>query len=123
MTLKDSAFPFRNSGSVSLQTSHSGAAACVFNSTCNSPINGKNLITKGSGAIIGDNTALTLPFLTQKGKFKMAHESFRLRMFQEQYGFEPVGLNNEVGITETYLYNIYLLLFSLNFNIIKFFLK
>ena len=26
-----------------------------------------------------------------KSKFKMAHESFRIRMFQEQYGFEPVG--------------------------------
>ncbi|CAD5229147.1 unnamed protein product [Bursaphelenchus okinawaensis] len=30
------------------------------------------------------------PFEKPKSKFKMAHESFRIRMFQEQYGFEPV---------------------------------
>ncbi|KAI1730329.1 ring finger domain-containing protein [Ditylenchus destructor] len=28
-------------------------------------------------------------------KFKMAHESFRIRMFQEQYGFEPVFMTKK----------------------------
>uniref|UniRef100_A0A7E4VF33 Flocculation protein FLO11-like n=1 Tax=Panagrellus redivivus TaxID=6233 RepID=A0A7E4VF33_PANRE len=30
-----------------------------------------------------------------KSKFKMAHESFRIRMFQEQYGFEPVFMTKK----------------------------
>lgn len=33
--------------------------------------------------------SISFPFYS-KSKFKMAHESFRIRMFQEQYGFEPV---------------------------------
>uniref|UniRef100_A0A914QZR4 Uncharacterized protein n=1 Tax=Panagrolaimus davidi TaxID=227884 RepID=A0A914QZR4_9BILA len=35
------------------------------------------------------------PFQAPKSKFKMAHESFRIRMFQEQYGFEPVFMTKK----------------------------
>jgi len=41
------------------------------------------------------------PFFFPKSNFKMAHESFRLRMFQaslqEQYGFEPVWSASGLG--------------------------
>ncbi|KAI1718876.1 hypothetical protein DdX_05987 [Ditylenchus destructor] len=33
--------------------------------------------------------------LDNSRKFKMAHESFRIRMFQEQYGFEPVFMTKK----------------------------
>uniref|UniRef100_A0A914E042 Uncharacterized protein n=1 Tax=Acrobeloides nanus TaxID=290746 RepID=A0A914E042_9BILA len=43
-------------------------------------------------------------FQPPKNKFKMAHESFRIRMFQEQFGFEPVSQqepnSNEVFMTK-----------------------
>ncbi|KAH7722240.1 Protein MEC-2 b [Aphelenchoides avenae] len=35
------------------------------------------------------------PFAPPRSKFKMAHESFRIRMFQEQHGFEPVFMTKK----------------------------
>lgn len=83
-SLKESAFPlFNKSSSVSQSVSPSAK-----NSTTSGALNASG----GGNTVMPTTTNTTIPFLTQKSKFKMAHESFRIRMFQEQYGFEPVGL-------------------------------
>lgn len=89
-SLKESAFPLFNKSSLVLQS----VSPSAKNSTTSGAIN-----ANGNGTTVNPTTTLnpskintTIPFLTQKSKFKMAHESFRIRMFQEQYGFEPVGL-------------------------------
>lgn len=49
------------------------------------------LTPKASKASLRDVPGPSTPLEKPKSKFKMAHESFRIRMFQEQYGFEPVS--------------------------------
>lgn len=45
-----------------------------------------------------------------KSKFKMAHESFRMRMFQEQHGynFEPVESKNLVSIALVFVASFFI---------------
>ncbi|CAD5234598.1 unnamed protein product [Bursaphelenchus xylophilus] len=65
---------------------------------CASPTSGTPagpLTPKASRGSLREAGTSSGPFEKPKSKFKMAHESFRIRMFQEQYGFEPVFMTKK----------------------------